>query len=559
MAAAFGLSMITSGVMMGIPAMTGYIIDNAANGTIDASQIISVGAGLFLLQATCNWSRVYLTNTSGNIFIRNLRERVYSKLLHKDIAYFDKNQSGEIVSRLTSDCQVVGLAATSNLNDGFRAILQFFISTGAICYMAPPELIVASIGGIASIILISKTGGTLIRRYTKEQQTWTAQAGRLATERIANIRTVRAFKQEEREVKSYSTMVANVQAATAKEAKANATLWSMNPFMGNLLLLYILKTTVPFLQSGLITSGDVTALLLYGTFSGGALAMIGNTYTTISKAAGAGTRLWTILDEPTPQIGGQRKLETVNGGINLRNIHFSYPSRPSEKIFSNLSLEIKPGLTTAIVGHSGSGKSTITKLILQFYACQGGSIYLDGVNVNELDYKWLRENVAIVSQEAELFSDTIRANIAYGVLGEDVTNEDINEACRRANAWEFIDKLENGLDTNIGEGGILLSGGQRQRIVIARALVRKPKLLILDEATSALDAQSESHVQEAIENLSQEDITLTIIAHRLSTIKNADEIFLLENGSVAESGTFDELLKDGKQFATFVEKQQVHR
>ncbi|CAG5096404.1 Oidioi.mRNA.OKI2018_I69.XSR.g14602.t1.cds [Oikopleura dioica] len=443
MAAAFGLSIVSSGVMMGIPAMTGYIIDNAANGTIDASQIISIGAAVFLLQASCNWSRVYLTNTSGNIFIRNLRERVYSKLLHKEIAYFDRNQSGEIVSRLTSDCQVVGLAATSNLNDGFRSILQFLISTGAICYMAPPELIFASIGGIASIILISKTGGKLIRRFTKEQQTWTAQAGRLATERIANIRTVRAFKQEEREVDSYSTMVRNVQAATAKEAKANATLWSMNPFMGNLLLLYILKTTVPYLQSGMVTSGDVTALLLYGTFSGGALAMIGNTYTTISKAAGAGTRLWTILDEATPAIGGSRKLENVHGGISLRN--------------ENLSLEIKPGLTTAIVGHSGSGKSTITKLILQFYACQRGNIYLDGVNLHELDYKWLRENVAIVSQEAELFSDTIRANIAYGALGQDVSAESINEACRRANAWEFIDKLENGLDTNIGEGMCLNS------------------------------------------------------------------------------------------------------
>lgn len=556
MAIAFGLSIFSSSIMMGIPAMTGYIIDGACNGTIDAENILGIGVAVFMFQSSCNWARVYLTNTSGNIYIMKLREKVYSKILHKDIEYFDKNQSGEIVSRLTSDCQVVGHAATTNLNEGFRAIIQFLISTGAIVYIAPTQLIIASIGGIATIILVSRVGGKIIRKYTSEQQHWTAEASRVATERIAAIRTVRAFKQENIEMEKYSEMVQKVQAATEKETRANASLWSINPFMGNLLLIYILKTTVPYLQSGLITSGDVTALLLYATFSGGALAMIGTTYTTLSKAAGAGTRLWNIIDEPQPRIGGTRKIQNMNGGVSIKELDFSYPSRPEDQIFKNLSLDIHPGKTTAIVGHSGSGKSTITKMILQFYQYSRGTIELDGVDLREIDYQWLRENVAIVSQETELFSDTIRANIAYGANHEP-TEDEVIDACTRANAVEFINKLEKGLETNIGEGGVLLSGGQRQRIVIARALIRRPKLLILDEATSALDAKSESRVQEAIENLSHEDITLIIIAHRLSTIKNADEIFLLDGGSVAEYGSFNELLHAGGEFTNFVEKQQI--
>lgn len=553
---AFVLSIFSSGIMMTIPYFTGFVIDHAVEGSISIENIAFYGTTLFLTQGLANWFRVFLTNTSGNLVIRDLRERIFQKIMSNDIAFFDKNQSGEIVSRLTSDCQVVGGAATTNLNDGFRAVIQFAISTGMIFYIAPPELIAVSIGGIISIMLVSRVGGQLIRGYSREQQRWTAEASKFSQERIQSIRTVRAFGHEEKEVALYCDLVRRVQTQTGLEARANATLWAMNPFMGNMLLVYILYSTVPYLQSGVISSGDVTALLLYGTFSGMALGMFGTFYTNMNKAAGAGRRLWNILDEPAQPIGGSKVLQSLQGDVVFDSVNFCYPSRPDELIFKNLSLRIRANETTALVGHSGSGKSTIPKLLFQFYQPDSGRILLDGENLSEMNYDWLRKNVAMVPQDPELFSNTIRYNIEYGASGK-VTETDIRDAASRANAIEFIDKFDNGLDTEIGESGVLLSGGQRQRIVIARALLRRPKILVLDEATSALDAESESLVQSAIENLAEEDLTLIVIAHRLSTIKNAQRVVLINDGKVNESGTFAELVEQGGTFANFVHRQQI--
>jgi len=283
----------------------------------------------------------------------------------------------------------------------------------------------------------------------------------------------------------------------------------------------------------------------------------------MNKAVGASDRIWRILDEPTTVIGGERKIDELEGRIDFDNVSFAYPTRPEEPILDGISLHVPADSTLAIVGKSGCGKSTIAKLLFKFYQPstndKNSSMKLDGHDFADLDYHWLRSQMAMVPQDPELFADSIRNNILYGATDfAKITEEQIIEMAKKSNAWEFIEKLPNQLDTEIGERGVLLSGGQRQRLVIARALLRRPRILILDEATSALDAESEQLVQQAIDNLAAEKMTLIIIAHRLATIKNADQIVVLDGGRVIERGTFDELVAETDSvFSDLVARQRL--
>lgn len=335
--------------------------------------------------------------------------------------------------------------------------------------------------------------------------------------------------------------------------------------MGNMLLLYILSCTVPYLESGALSAGDVTSLLLYGTFSGAALASLASFYASMNKAIGASERIYTLLDSSPNKIGGSLRPQSgaIGGHVTFSNVSFNYPSRPESNILKNISIDIPANSTCAIVGGSGSGKSTIAKLLFGFYKADTGKIEIDSQNIQTLDYDWTRSNMSMVPQDPQLFSDTVRSNISYGANDpSQVSDDDIVEVAKKANAWGFIEELRcseyfNGLDAPIGESGVLLSGGQKQRLVIARALLRKPSILVLDEATSALDAESEALVQAAIETLSSESVTMIIIAHRLSTVKNADKIIVLDEGNVSGQGTFDELLETNTIFHDFVKRQSL--
>ena len=342
---ACGLSLVSSGIMMSIPYGTGHVIDQATRNN-DLSwycdNMLMVGLGIFGVQFAANLLRQYYVNTSANIVTRRLRERTHAALLNKDIAYYDQHQSGSIVSRLSSDCQVIGSSATVNLNDGFRAIIQFSISTFMIMKMAPAELLAVSAGGVVLIMATSRVCGGYIKQYTAQQQKWTAEASRIAQERFAAIRTVRAFGHDAYERDKYGALVGQVQAATEKEARAQSTLFSFNPFMGNVLLVYILMTSVPYIQAGVISPGDVTGMLLYSTFSGISLASFGNFYASMNKAVGASDRIWRILDEPVSVIGGAKRINQLEGRIDFDNVSFAYPTRPDELILNGISLSV-PG------------------------------------------------------------------------------------------------------------------------------------------------------------------------------------------------------------------------
>ncbi len=299
------------------------------------------------------------------------------------------------------------------------------------------------------------------------------------------------------------------------------------------------------LQEGLISNGDLIAFFSYTVFIGTAIAGLGNFYTELVGAMGATERIRTILgEEGEIEIGGESgSVESLkaNGNIRFNQVKFQYPTREDVEVLKGLDLELKAGEKIALVGPSGAGKSTIMQLLQRFYKWESGDILLDGKSISEYDLKAYRSQFAIVPQEVILFGGSIRENILYGKPG--ASEEEIVEAAKKANAWEFIEKFPEGLDTLVGERGIKLSGGQKQRIAIARAILKDPVILLLDEATSALDAESEKLVQDALDVL-MEGRTSIIIAHRLATIREVDQIYVMEDGKVVEAGKHDELVEN---------------
>ncbi|MEZ4951347.1 MAG: ATP-binding cassette domain-containing protein [Saprospiraceae bacterium] len=305
-------------------------------------------------------------------------------------------------------------------------------------------------------------------------------------------------------------------------------------------MFFIVWQGAMMVQDGTITAGGLIAFVSYTAIIGGAIAGLGNFYTELVGAIGATERVREILADESEVNVQDDKIDAVplTGDIQYSNVEFSYPTREDIKVLKNFSMSVKAGQKVALVGPSGAGKSTIVQLLLKFYSIQEGSISVDGHDIRNLNTTAFRKNIAIVPQEVLLFGGTIRENIAYGKPG--ATKEEIIEAAKQSNCWDFIQSFPEGLETVVGERGVKLSGGQRQRVAIARAILKNPSILLLDEATSSLDAESEKVVQEALNTL-MEGRTSIIIAHRLATIREVDQIFVIENGQVVEQGTHEEL------------------
>eukprot|EP00005_Dracoamoeba_jomungandri_P004206 CAMPEP_0174258762 /NCGR_PEP_ID=MMETSP0439-20130205/7698_1 /TAXON_ID=0 /ORGANISM="Stereomyxa ramosa, Strain Chinc5" /LENGTH=326 /DNA_ID=CAMNT_0015342389 /DNA_START=952 /DNA_END=1932 /DNA_ORIENTATION=- len=320
-------------------------------------------------------------------------------------------------------------------------------------------------------------------------------------------------------------------------------------------MLSILAYGGTLVAEGELTVGLLTSFMLYSIYVGAALSGSAKFYSELNKGAGAAARVFQLYNrEPSIPNSGGKTLENITGRISFKDVHFSYPTRPEEKIFENFNLDIEEGSTLALVGESGAGKSTIPALIARLYSIDSGKIELDGEDLSTLDPQWLRKNIGFVSQDVVLFAGSIAENIAYGMEDDKIDLEKVKRAATIANAHDFIRDFPDGYNTFIGERGITLSGGQRQRVAIARAILKDPKILILDEATSALDSKNERAVQNALEKLKEGRTTL-VIAHRLSTIKNATKICVLDAGKVTETGSHDELISRGGLYKKLITQQ----
>ncbi|KAM3626059.1 uncharacterized protein V6R79_021901 [Siganus canaliculatus] len=565
LSAALGFLTVSSAVTMSAPFLLGKVIDTIYTSATDTETMTAsltslciLLTGVFLCGGAANAARVYLMQISGQKIVRNLRASAFSSIIRQEVAFFDKNRTGELINRLSADTAVVGRSITDNLSDGLRAVAQAVAGVSMMFYVSPSLatfvlMIVPPMAGIAVIY------GRYLRSISKRTQDALAQATQLAEERISNMRTVRAFGKDLSEVNSYTKKTDQVYSLAKKEAVLRAGFFGVTGLSGNLMILSVLYKGGLLMASQHMSVGELSSFLIYTFWVGISIAGLSSFYSELMKGFGAGSRLWELLDRK-PEFPLNEGLvlppDQLRGQLEFRDVSFSYPTRQEAPIFQNLSLQVPAGTIMAVVGPSGSGKSTLVSLLLRLYDSDSGIISIDGHDIRDLNPYWLRGHIGTVSQEPVLFSCSIRDNIAYGAVDSDaVTTDDIYRVAKVANAYNFIQAFPKGFDTVVGEKGVLLSGGQKQRIAIARALLKNPKILLLDEATSALDAENEFLVQEALERL-MEGRTVVIIAHRLSTIQNANAVAVLDQRRIVECGQHSELLSNRQGlFRKLMEKQ----
>ncbi|CDH50554.1 multidrug resistance protein 1 [Lichtheimia corymbifera JMRC:FSU:9682] len=485
---------------------------------------------------------------TGENQTRRIRELYVHSICRQDMGWFDKAEEGSLTTRLAADTQLIQDGISEKFGLLLTAIAAFiagFIIAFAVIILA----LLPILGGTGGLI------GWLISKFTLEAQNSYALAGATAEQVLYGIRTVYSFSLQERFAALYAKQLVNARKTGVKRGV------SLGLLFGFFLFVLFCTYGLSFWYGGkLVSEGKMTGT--HSTYRANvqqALMQLPTNISAVSTACGAAYKIFTTIDRIPPidvDNEGGIKPASVVGEIEFKNVHFKYPTRPDVTILKNLSLKIKPGMTVAFVGPSGSGKSTTVQLLQRFYDPLAGQVTLDGHDLKDLNVKWLRQQIGVVSQEPVLFNMTIRQNLLMGVDREDVPREEIIEACKKANCHTFISQLSMGYDTLVGQHGGMLSGGQKQRVAIARAILKNPTILLLDEATSALDTQSERLVQRALDAAAA-DRTTFVIAHRLSTIRNADLIVVMDKGDLVEQGTHDELLALGGVYSELVKKQQI--
>ncbi|KAF7282438.1 hypothetical protein GWI33_002668 [Rhynchophorus ferrugineus] len=542
--------LVSSTVTMAVPFSLGKVLDIIYSSTdfdqakTNLNKVCGILLCVFILGGICNYGRVYFISTAGYRMTQRLRTKVFNAIVKQEQGWFDKRPTGELINRLSADTQVVGQLLSQNISDGLRSTMMVFAGTGMMFYMSP-KLALVGLAVVPPVAGLAVVYGKYVRGISRKLQDSLADATKVAEERISNIRTVKAFAQEPREMEKYKTTISNVLELGYQESKARAIFYGMTGFSGHVIIISVLYYGGVMVSSQEITVGNLSSFLLYAAYIAISVGGLSGFYSDLNKSVGAATRIWEIIDRNPviPMIGGITPLQSPVGHIQYKDIKFSYPSRQDIDIFKKLELDIAPGKMVAVVGPSGSGKSTLAALLLRLYDPSEGSLYLDGMNVRDIDPSWLRKHIGTVSQEPVLFSSSIKDNILYGADNpNEITEDELVRISKEANVYEFVKQLPDGFDTIVGERGVMLSGGQKQRVAIARALIKDPKILLLDEATSALDAHSEHLVQEALERIMKGRTVLTI-AHRLSTIQNADTIAVLRDGKIIEQGRYQDLLK----------------
>jgi ATP-binding cassette, subfamily B, bacterial len=453
------------------------------------------------------------------------------------MTFFDSRRVGELMSRMTADVGTLQESFSFTLAELLRQFLSLTFGIIIIFFLAP-TLTGFMLLTFPILVVTALIFGKYIRKLSKKTQDKLANANVVVEESLQSISVVKAFTNEIFEINRYTNSLKEVVDVAVKSAKYRGLFISFIIFVLFGGIVSVGWYGASLVQSHSITTGELFSFVIYTSIIGFSIGGLGDIYTQLQRSIGASERVLEILEERDELVHGEVERYKIKGGLSFENVSFSYPTRSELTVLENLNFTIKPGEKIALVGQSGSGKSTIINLLMRFYHVNVGEIKVDEKNIYDFNLTAYRKNLGVVPQEVILFGGSIRENISYGK--SDATFEEIREAARKANALDFIENFPEGFETLVGERGVKLSGGQRQRVAIARAILKDPAILILDEATSSLDAQSEVLVQEALEKL-MEGRTSIIIAHRLSTIKKVDRIFVIRDGRLAEMGSHAEL------------------
>ncbi|KAK3608510.1 hypothetical protein CHS0354_010363 [Potamilus streckersoni] len=515
--------------------------------------------GAYILQGVFTFIYISILSNVGENLAAKMRTKLFESLLRQDIEFFDRHKTGELVDRLTSDVQDFKSSFKLCISQGLRAVTQ---SIGCVVtlYMISPKLtgiiclVIPVIIGIGSIL------GSGLRKLSKKAQDQVARSTAVADEALGNVRTVRAFAMEPKESELFQQEVEKARLLNFKLGLGIGAFQGVANVALNGIVLGTLFVGGLYMSQHEISAGDLMSFMIATQTVERSLAQLSVLFGQVVRGMGAGARVFEFINHPftIPMTGGKKiPYHSLLGNIDFHHVNFSYPTRESQPVLKNFSLQIPGGKVVALVGASGGGKSTVAALLERFYDIKDGQILIDNVDIKALDPSWLRGRaIGYINQEPVLFAATVMENIRYG--RPDATDQEVIEAAKLANADMFIRQFPDGYNTVLGERGVTVSGGQKQRIAIARALVKDPSILILDEATSALDTESERLVQEALDKVIK-GRTVIVIAHRMSTIRNAYRIAVLSHGRIVEFGNHDSLMAKRKLYWELVRQQEIEQ
>jgi ATP-binding cassette subfamily B protein len=512
--------------------------------------------GVACVLAFATAARFYMVSWLGERVTADIRSAVYTHVVNQSPQFFETTQTGEVLSRLTTDTTLIQAVVGTSISMALRNVL-LFIGGLVMLFVTSAKLSSIILVLLLAVVLPIVLFGRRVRKLSRDSQDRIADASAMAGEILNAMPTVQAFTHESIESKRFASSVEQAFQTAMQRIRARAMLTLVAILLVFGAIVFVLWLGAHAVIEGTMTGGELGQFILYAVIVAGAIGALSEVLGEAQRAAGATERLLELLAEKSP-IQSPSHPEPLppraaaGAALRLHDVAFHYPSRPQSAALSHLSIEIAPGETVAIVGPSGAGKTTLFQLLLRFYDPQQGLITLDGADIRQLDLHALRNTIGVVPQDTIVFSENAMENIRYGRA--DASDDEVIAAAKMAAAHEFIERLPEGYQSFLGERGVRLSGGQRQRIAIARALLKNPPLLLLDEATSALDAESERLVQSALEAAMVGRTTL-VIAHRLATVQRADRIIVMEHGRIVETGTHATLVARGGLYASLAALQ----